>query len=47
VQLLVMYLVLGATTICVVAGVTAVTRQVVDDRLTVAGWARPGEGDVS
>ena len=42
VQLLVMYLILGATTICVVAGVTAVSRQVVTDGLVVAGWARPG-----
>ena len=42
-QLLVMYLILGATTICVVAGVTAVTRQVVSPALTLADWARPGD----
>jgi putative ABC transport system permease protein len=42
-QLLVMYLILGATAICVVAGVSSVTRQVVTPGLTLARWARPGE----
>ncbi len=48
-QLLVMYLVLGATAICVVSGALAVIRQVVTRGLVVADWARPGDesGSVS
>lgn len=42
-QLLVMYLILAATTMCVVAGVSSVTRQVVTRELVLADWARPGE----
>ncbi len=41
VQLLVMYLVLGATAICVVAVVAAVTSAAVTGDLRVADWVRP------
>jgi putative ABC transport system permease protein len=42
VQLLVMYLVLGAAAITVIVMVLAVTRSTITSRLQVAGWVRPG-----
>jgi putative ABC transport system permease protein len=42
IQLLVMYLVLGAAAITVIVMVLAVTRQTVTPRLQVAEWVRPG-----
>jgi putative ABC transport system permease protein len=42
VQLLVMYLVLGAAAITVIVMVLAVTRSTITSRLQVADWVRPG-----
>ncbi len=40
IQILVMYIVLGATTLCVVVTVAAVSRSAVTDSLVVADWVR-------
>ena len=42
IQLLVMYLVLGAAAITVIVMVMAVTRSTITPRLQVADWVRPG-----
>ena len=43
IQLLVMYLVLGAAAITVIVMVLAVTRSTITPRLQVADWVRPGD----
>jgi putative ABC transport system permease protein len=40
IQILVMYLVLGATSLCVVVTVAAVSRGAITDSLVIADWVR-------
>ena len=43
IQLIVMYLIVGAAAVCVSSVVTAVSRSAVTDDLRAADWTRPGE----